>query len=101
MEASQVERQMKTLTRFVGVYCRKKHAAGGSELCSHCEDLLNYARQRLAKCPLDPKPACKNCPVHCYQPQYRARMREVMKFSGIHFVKRGRIDWLLRYFLRK
>jgi hypothetical protein len=47
---------------------------------------------------MDPKPKCKDCPVHCYKSEYRRRIKEVMRFSGIYFVKRGRVDWLIKYF---
>jgi len=26
-------------------------------------------------------------------------MREIMRFSGLYFVRRGRLDWLVKYFL--
>ncbi|MFH1998920.1 MAG: nitrous oxide-stimulated promoter family protein [Planctomycetota bacterium] len=41
----------------------------------------------------------KACDTHCYKPAYRAKIKEVMRYSGIHFIKRGRLDWLVRYFL--
>lgn len=100
------DRDLAVLTRFIEVYCQKrhqsyqKHAPAGGELCDECRDLLEYATDRLARCPMDPKPKCKDCPAHCYKPQYRQRIREVMKFSGIYFVKRGRVDWLIKYFLQ-
>ena len=28
----------------------------------------------------------------------RKRVREIMKYSGMHFVKRGSVDWLVKYF---
>ena len=87
-----------TLEKFVAVYCHKKHRTPKGRLCAECNDLLTYARERLAKCPMDPKPKCKDCPTHCYADAYRRRIKDVMRFSGIHFVKRGRIDWLIRYF---
>ncbi len=99
---SKHQRDLAVLTRFIGVFCQNKHAqsrqADGG-LCHECSDLLEYATDRLAHCPMDPKPKCKDCPAHCYKPQYRQRIREVMKFSGIYFVKRGRLDWLIKYFL--
>ncbi|MBI4917381.1 MAG: nitrous oxide-stimulated promoter family protein [Acidobacteria bacterium] len=88
-----------TLTRFIEVYCERKHAPAGGGLCPECRELLDYAEARLRACPYDPKPKCKACQTHCYAPERRQRIREVMKFSGMHFVKRGRIDWLVRYFL--
>jgi hypothetical protein len=92
-------RDLLVIERFVEVYCRESHRSAGGKLCAECDDVLSYARARLAKCPFDPKPKCKNCTVHCYRPEYRARMKEVMRFSGMYFVKRGRLDWLIRYFL--
>ena len=29
----------------------------------------------------------------------REKMRQVMRFSGLHFVRRGRLDWLFKYYL--
>ena len=113
-KAKRIERDLGIITRFIEVFCREKHTAEracsqhGVEktlgnpskhaLCADCRDLLAYATDRLNRCPMDPKPKCKDCPVHCYKPEYRGRMREVMKFSGIYFVKRGRVDWLIKYF---
>ena len=93
------EKEIKILRRFVGVFCRQRHGTRRGELCGECRGLLGYAEARLDACPMDPKPRCKDCPVHCYEDEYRRRIREVMKFSGMHFVKRGRLDWLVRYFM--
>jgi hypothetical protein len=68
-------------------------------VCQSCRELLIYAEERLARCPYDPKPKCKHCPTHCYKPAMRVRIREVMKFSGMYHIRRGRVDWLIRYFL--
>lgn len=95
---SKKDRDVEILTRFIGVYCRHHHGTKDA-LCGECADLLRYAAKMRAHCPLTPKPKCKDCAVHCYKPAYRARIREVMRYSGIHHVKRGRVDWLVRYFL--
>lgn len=92
-------REAEVLRAFVEVFCRARHAVPAEPLCPDCASLLDYALERLARCPMEPKPKCKDCPVHCYRPEMRARIREVMKHSGMHFVKRGRIDWLVKYFL--
>ena len=94
-----VAKDLYVLTRFVEVYCDRKHATAGGALCPECRELLEYAAGRLHACPYDPKPKCKECKTHCYAPERRQRIREVMKFSGMHFVKRGRVDWLVKYFL--
>lgn len=95
-QTTESDRDFTVLQCFVEVYCRKYH--GQNVLCEDCRDLLEYARRRLEKCPYDPKPKCKNCNTHCYKPEYRDKIKAVMRFSGMHFVKRGRLDWLVRYF---
>lgn len=94
-----VDRELRTLRRFIEVYCRKHHVIDGHGLCEECRDLFQYAQQRLERCPYDPKPKCKDCTTHCYRPHYRERIRAVMRSSGMHFAKRGRLDWMIRYFL--
>jgi hypothetical protein len=96
--ATKHERDLAVITRFIEVFCRQKHRGAGGQLCPDCRELLEYAAERLARCPMDPKPKCKDCPTHCYKPTYRQRVKEVMRFSGIYFVKRGRLDWLIKYF---
>lgn len=98
-----IEKDAKVLKTFIKTYCRQKHlkngaAAGASGLCPACHDILAYALKRNDKCPLDPKPRCKKCEVHCYKPEMRQRIKEVMKYSGIHYLKRGRLDWVYKYF---
>jgi len=99
-----IKKDAKVLNAFIGAYCRENHIKKGAEpvsgrLCNDCAELLDYALKRNEKCPLDPKPQCKKCTVHCYKQQMRNRIREVMRFSGMYFMKRGRLDWLYHYFL--
>jgi hypothetical protein len=66
---------------MVEMYCSHRH--GGRVLCSSCEELADYADRKLDLCPYGPeKPTCINCPIHCYRPEPRERMREVMRFVG-------------------
>jgi hypothetical protein len=96
-------RELGILQSFLTIYCRARHGRIRGQdhavLCESCQELFAYASKRLALCPYNPKPKCKHCPTHCFSPARRAQIREVMRFSGIYFVKRGRLDWLLRYFL--
>jgi hypothetical protein len=68
-------------------------------MCPDCAELLSYSTKRRESCPLDPTPSCKNCYIHCYEPMMRDRIREVMMYSGMHLIKRGRLDLLLHFFL--
>jgi len=94
----QIEKEFATLYKFIEVYCCRNHGSEKGALCPECSDLLAYGKQRLESCPYDPKPKCKDCETHCYRPRYRQRIKEIMRYSGMHFVRRGRVDWLIRYF---
>ena len=82
MEISKKREQEKELVSLmIRIYCRKKH--GGKTLCKECAELENYAHSRSDKCPfMENKTFCSNCKVHCYKPEMRERIREVMRFSG-------------------
>lgn len=78
---SKREREKAMVSEMIALYCKKKH--GGKELCPECAALDAYARLRSDKCPfMETKTFCSNCKVHCYQPEMRARIRAVMRFSG-------------------
>lgn len=111
-------KDIKALTDFIEIYCRENHGAEvgepfvfrddrlhdilrdrNLELCAECSKLLNHGIAKLLLCPYDPKPTCKKCETHCYAPDYRRRIREVMRFSGMYLVKRGRVDLLAHYLM--
>lgn len=67
---------------MIRVYCRSKHDSRKG-LCSECRELEEYAHQRLEKCKFgEDKPNCDSCPIHCYKPQMRERVKEVMRYAG-------------------
>ena len=66
---------------MVKLWCRKKEHC--RELCGECVELVSYAAARLERCPHgEKKPTCRKCPIHCYAPRQRERMREVMRWAG-------------------
>ncbi len=106
---------IRTLARFIALYCRNHHGADRApvdfkapgfdhllelplDLCPDCAKLLKYGLTMRIRCPHEPKPMCKKCPEPCYRPEYRNKIREIMKFSGMALIKRGRIDLLYHYF---
>jgi hypothetical protein len=95
---SDVERDVEVVKAFIHVYCRRKHGVKVGDLCGECAGLSEYAVMRLEKCPYDPKPKCKDCKTHCYRAEERKRIQEIMRLAGMHFVKRGRVYWLWKYF---
>ncbi len=79
---SKRQREKETVALMIRLYCRKKHGEK-KNLCPDCEALSVYAMQRSDKCPfMETKTFCSNCRVHCYKPEMRERIREVMRFSG-------------------
>lgn len=97
-ESKKLEKDIEVLASFIGCYCRGKHGGPKGGLCAGCAELLGYAQAKRRKCPLDPKPACKECPIHCYGKGQRAQIREVMSYSGRRLLLRGRLDLLWHYF---
>jgi len=72
----------RTVRAMVEIYCGDKHGSGGA-LCVDCARLVDYADYRLARCPFGPeKTTCRECPIHCYRPDERAVMKDVMHYAG-------------------
>jgi len=112
---SEKERKdIQTLMKFMGIYCRENHDGKRApfvfkkvnitefdkkeiSLCPDCSRLLTYGLTMRLKCPHDPKPMCKKCETQCYHGDYKTKIREVMKFSGMYMVKHGRLDMLYHY----
>jgi hypothetical protein len=107
---------IRILVKFVTVYCRENHEGEKApfsfrlldlkeimkdefSLCPACTKLLTYGLTMRIRCPHDPKPMCKKCEAQCYHGDYRAKIREVMKFSGMYLIKHGRVDLLYHYFV--
>ncbi len=81
--------EKKTIAAMVKMYCRSHHATVKNRLCPGCEDLLQYALQRLEKCPFgSEKGPCAQCTIHCYKPSMRERIQEVMRYSGPRMLTR-------------
>ena len=89
-----------TIEAMIRLYCRERHQ-GGNDLCPACGDLLRYARDRLDRCLYGKdKPTCSRCPVHCYRPDFRERIRDVMRYAGPRMWRRHPL-LALRHGLRK
>ena len=108
-------KDLKVLLQFTAVYCANRHTSDRAAViteepdfqslplhkylvCIECSDFLLYAFERRLRCPLEEKPICKHCTVHCYKQGHRDKVREIMRFSGQHLIKRGRLDLLWHYF---
>jgi uncharacterized paraquat-inducible protein A len=84
-KTNRLERDRRTFQLMVELYCRKNHpsARAGLRLCPACQELADYAMQRIERCPFKAnKPTCARCTVHCYKPAMREQVRQVMRFAG-------------------
>ena len=81
--ACRIEREQRTVSLMIGLYCRKHHGSRKGELCAECATLREYGAERLRRCPHgEKKPTCRKCPIHCYRPDMKERIRKVMRYSG-------------------
>jgi len=77
-----MERERKTVDLMISLYCREQHNAK-EQLCEECRQLAEYAILRLKNCPFqENKTTCGNCPIHCYKPSMRDKIRAVMRYAG-------------------
>lgn len=78
---SKIQKEKIIVRRMIEIYCRRKE--GNAVLCDECKALIDYAHFRLDHCRFgEAKPTCKRCPIHCYKPEMRDKIRRVMRFSG-------------------
>jgi hypothetical protein len=97
---NRIEKEKKTLGVMIRIFCGAHHSPGSKLLCPVCTELLEYAEERLNKCPYgENKGACSKCQIHCYRPDMRKHITEVMRYSGPNMVRKYpllAIDHLLR-----
>lgn len=80
------QKEQHVVEEMIRLYCRKNHHGEeqiSGKMCPECQKLADYARLRSEKCPfMKEKTFCANCKVHCYKPEMREKIRQVMRFSG-------------------
>ena len=78
-----IEREKRTVSRMIELYCADQHGSPEGQLCPVCADLHAYTMLRLDRCPFqEAKTTCANCAVHCYRPDRREQIRVVMRYAG-------------------
>jgi len=76
-----------TVRTMVSMYCGEIHRS--KELCNECQELTNYAMERLDKCPFgEGKTVCSLCEVHCHKPEMRRKIRDAMRYAGPRMISR-------------
>lgn len=106
----QMAKDIRVIGLFTEIWCgghrhdgRQQVTLPGSDkpvaLCAECAAFVDYAVMKRRICPLESeKPSCKHCRIHCYAPQQRAKVRQIMAWSGKRMLLRGRLDYLRHYF---
>ncbi|MBS5710633.1 MAG: nitrous oxide-stimulated promoter family protein [Veillonella sp.] len=59
--------ELKTMYQIIGIYCHNKHHTPKGQLCEACEQSKTF---------------CSVCKTHCYAPNYREKIREIMRYGG-------------------
>jgi hypothetical protein len=107
----QQKKDIRLIGKFVEVYCTGRHGPvertpfplptglGERRICPKCSLFLHYAVTRRIKCPLEvEKPTCKHCRVHCYNTANLEKVKQIMAYSGMKLMLRGRLDYIWHYF---
>jgi predicted amidophosphoribosyltransferase len=85
---ARILREKQTLEVMIRIYCKGSHESG-EFLCKDCQELLDYANQRIDDCPLIAnKPTCLNCKIHCYETPKQEKIRVVMRYAGPRMLSR-------------
>ena len=80
-------REKRVVRTMIAMYCRDHHGTQG-ELCPACAALQDYAMERLDRCVYGArKPACKDCPKHCYRKSSKEQMQTVMRHAGPRMIR--------------
>ena len=77
--------KLKVVRQMIAIFCHGKHhlRLAGKELCPNCQQLADYAEERVRYCPnMREKEFCDFCKIHCYAPEQRKAIREVMRYAG-------------------
>lgn len=102
-------REAQTVSQMIALYCACHHAKEvrctqghcGEPLCDECAKLDAYAVLRTQRCrKMDVKTSCDECENHCYRPEERARIREVMRYAGPRMITKHPVA-ALRHLLGK
>ncbi len=82
------EREILTVKTMIAMYCRAHHHPEG-EMCEECAAVFSYATMKYLHCLFgEDKPVCTVCPVHCYRPKMREKIRRIMRYSGPRMIFR-------------
>lgn len=76
-----IQKEKNIVKLMIMKYCKgQKHS---SIPCENCSGLIEYVEKKLDLCPfMETKTYCSNCKIHCYSPNMREHIKEIMRYSG-------------------
>jgi hypothetical protein len=83
-----LQREKLTITMMIRLYCRHHHPDdykqnhNHNDCCDDCRSLIEYCWKRSDNCRSKPKLVCAKCRIHCYQPEMRRKIKQVMRYAG-------------------
>lgn len=95
---NRIYRERLTIEKMIRLFCKDNHNSAVI-LCDECQNLLEYALQRIDYCPFSvDKPVCNKCPIHCYKKDMREKVRIVMRYSGPRMIRHHPLLAILHIF---
>lgn len=84
MKKTRIDVEAKTVQAMIEMYCKNNHSNHTiGKLCEECNELVNYSKQRVLNCKFkEKKPICGKCKIHCYKPDMKVKIKNVMRYSG-------------------
>jgi len=93
-----IMREKKTVEAMIKIFCLDQHKTSDGQFCADCRELLDYVNRRLDRCPFNgDKTTCANCKIHCYRPDMKVRIRDIMRYSGPKMIRRYPVLALLHF----
>ncbi|MFD1803707.1 nitrous oxide-stimulated promoter family protein [Mixta tenebrionis] len=81
MSGKRIQREKRTIEKMIALY--QSGCPQAMPEPERYQKLYQYAVKRLDRCAYgEDKPACKQCPIHCYQPAPREEMKQIMRWAG-------------------
>ncbi|MBN2396078.1 MAG: nitrous oxide-stimulated promoter family protein [Candidatus Atribacteria bacterium] len=77
-----LKNEKKTVKAMIMIYCSAHHEQKNG-LCMDCQRLFEYAESRIDNCKYKSQNlVCSECKVHCFHPEKREEIKEIMRYSG-------------------
>ena len=78
---AKIENEKRVVETMIRLYCRRRMKQNNPP--DEYMQLIESAHKRLSHCRFgEKKTSCKRCPIHCYAPEKREMMRQVMRWCG-------------------